>query len=196
VGPDNYTVQSIVEYAEGGEWKSVYIGGGLAEQEVPGKLNGISCGAATACMAVGHYVASTGIETALADVRKGSPWSTTTVPVPPGSTHATALHGVSFLAEGSFTSCAAAGGWATKKFAEAGFHAPEKERTLVEGWGGSNWVVQESPNPEGGPWWSTYADVSCTVPLSCGAVGSTRGKFGIGEGLTLAAHRTGTVWSE
>ena len=138
-----------------------------------GKLAGVSCSAVSACIAVGQFVDQAGAQTfALAERWNGSAWSIQASPSPSGAADAF-LSGVSCPAA---TSCDAAGHF---------FNSTNMELTLAQGWDGSAWSVQPTPNP--GSVADTLSAVACPSTTSCVAVGTqyqAQGKFSaLGERL-------------
>lgn len=65
--------------------------------------------------------------------------------------------------------------------------------TLAERWDGVSWQIQPTPNPDGAIR-SDFADVSCSGPRSCTAVGGYLTGYGTG-GFPLAEHWNGTRWA-
>ena len=117
-------------------------------------LNGVSCTSATACTAVGGYVASDGTHATLAERWDGTSWSIQTMP---GLTGDSDLGGVSCT---SATACVAAGGGP----------GSTGSTTLAEVWNGTSWSIQATPNPAGAA--PFFSGVSCTSATACTAVGS------------------------
>jgi hypothetical protein len=140
-------------------------------------LLGVSCAAATACIAVGRSVETTGAVSALAELWNGTSWSLSSTPDPAGSRDAR-LNEVSCTAEDA---CTAVGSY-THKGATLG---------LVERWNGTEWTIQESPNPSESKQ-AQLLGVSCISPSACTAVGS----YMTGSGAqALAESWDGTTWS-
>jgi hypothetical protein len=135
-------------------------------------LRKVSCTSSTNCMAVGYYrESSSGTannKKALAERWNGTSWSIVSSPNP-AEAKGTSLLDVSCA---SSSSCIAVGRYvsATPKGLEYEAAATE-EKTLVEFWGGSEWQIQSSPNPEGKKF-SKLAGVSCSASNACTAVGS------------------------
>jgi hypothetical protein len=119
-------------------------------------LSGVSC-TATACTAVGSYTDSTGTQLTLAERWNGTAWAVQTTPEPSGAT-AGELSGVSCT---SATACTAVGDYT---------NSTGIQLTLAEGWNGTTWAVQSTPNP-----YTVTGDVlegvSCTSASVCTAVG-------------------------
>jgi hypothetical protein len=132
-------------------------------------LQKLSCPSTTSCTAVGSYYNGTVWKT-LAESWNGSSWSVSSTPNP-SEAKSGALSG-SFLTGLSCTaanSCIAVGRYVTAVTNEF----PTEEKTLVESWGGSEWQIQSSPNPEGKKM-SWLSAVACTASTSCKAVGGAR----------------------
>lgn len=132
-------------------------------------LDGVSCGSATACMAVGDFHNSSHEEVPLAERWNGTTWSVQEPP--PTGTQGGYLHGVSCT---SATACIAAGG----------FLEPGEFRPLAESWNGTVWSAQELVVAAGAK--SSYLHgVSCTAANACTVVGEYT-RNGVGTLLTLA----------
>ena len=119
----------------------------------------------------GTTVAATG---ASAAVTAASGWSIQQTPNPTGGSDVV-LNGVSCA---SASACTAVGGPAQP--AATGV-------TLAEGWNGTTWSIQHTPNPAGGSN-STLNGVSCASATACTAVG---GSFNGTTGVTLAERWNG-----
>ena len=144
-------------------------------------LFGVSCPAATFCVAVGNYQNRTGRHAILAEAWNGSSWSVLPAP-PPAGARRSFLNGVSCT---SATACTAVGSYQ----ARSGKHV-----TLAERWDGTTWSIQPTPNPATPPR-SALAAVSCTSASACTAVGSSAvDNFG-SSSVTLAERWDGTTWS-
>jgi hypothetical protein len=143
-------------------------------------LFGVSCPAATFCVAVGNYQNRTGRHTILAEAWNGSSWSVLPAP-PPAGARRSFLNGVSCV---SATACTAVGSYQTR----AGQHV-----TLAERWNGTTWSLQPTPNPATPPR-SALAAVSCTSASACTAVGTSVDNSGVNP-RTLAERWNGTTWS-
>jgi hypothetical protein len=137
------------------------------------ELFGVSCSAAVACTAVGHYVRQ-GASHTLAERWNGTRWA---IQSTPGGAIFGILRGVSCP---SNRACMAVGDY--------GF---EPSATLAERWDGINWIIQSTPNQ--GPNANALLGVSCASATACTAVGdydtANPGLF-----LTLAERWNGTNW--
>ena len=142
-----------------------------------GSLNSVSCTAASACMAVGNYINSSGTGVPVAERRNGTSW-TMQAPANPGGSGV--LSGVSCTAANA---CTAVGNY---------LNSTGTEVTLAERWNGSNWTIQTTPNPAGATR-SLLSGVSCTADGTCTAVGSYF-LNGSGTGQTLAEQWHGSSW--
>jgi hypothetical protein len=144
-------------------------------------LFGVSCPAATFCVAVGNYQNRSGRHAILAEAWNGSSWSVLPAPSPAGARRSF-LNGVSCT---SATACTAVGSYQTR----SGRHV-----TLAEHWNGTAWSRQPTPNPATPPR-SALTAVSCTSASACTAVGSSAvDNFG-SNSRTLAERWNGTTWS-
>ena len=157
-------------------------------------LESVSCSSAGACTAVGSYTYEALTEEQeeqleewgvseeelremglLAEVKRtlilrfnGSSWSIQGAPTPSPDLNWAQLRDVSCA---SASSCVAVGSYATQREEALGANqAPTEEKTLAMGWDGSEWAVQESPNPEGRPF-SQLTSVACPSQVACEAAG-------------------------
>jgi hypothetical protein len=138
------------------------------------ELVAVSCGAATACMAVGF---SQGGPTAtLAESWNGTRWSVVRTPSLGGT--GSNLGGVSCV---SAAACTAVGAVSPDGAAL---------RTVIESWNGTRWSVVPSPNPADG---GALNSVSCLSAHACMAVGFSGGETGFHG--TLAESWNGTRWT-
>ena len=135
-------------------------------------LSGVSCTATNACVAVGEYGNSSGVEATLADSWNGTTWTLQTTPNPAGAT-TSALSGVSCTAA---SACTAVGYYVD---------ASGVDMTLVERWSGTAWLIQPSANPTGG---GVLSGVSC-IADKCTAVGHSN------QNASLAEEWNGTTWT-
>jgi len=136
-------------------------------------LFGVSCPAATFCVAVGNYQNRAGRHAILAEAWNGSSWSVMAA-LPTAGARRSFLNGVSCA---SATACTAVGSYQTR----SGRHV-----TLAERWNGTAWSLQPTPNRQFGGF---LAGVSCPSPAACIAVG------GDNNGLPLVEAWNGTSWS-
>ena len=142
------------------------------------RLYGVSCVSRTACTAVGAYAKSARIDVTLADRWNGTSWSVQRTPNPARAKHSE-LFGVSCV---SRTACTAVG-----YTNSAGAYV-----TLVEGWNGTSWTVQRTPNPADTTF-SELLGVSCVSRTACTAVGHYTNRALIE--VTLAERWNGTSWT-
>jgi hypothetical protein len=136
-------------------------------------LQGVSCPAANACVAVGASSLGT-----LAEVWNGSSWSIQTTPNPPGAS-GIRLWDVSCSAA---SACTAVGEYQPV----VGQILP-----LAMRWDGTSWTIQSVPAPAGGSF-VFLRGISCASATSCVAVGQYNNASGQ---LTFAVHWNGTSWS-
>jgi hypothetical protein len=135
-------------------------------------LIGASCIASDACEAVGASDAGL-----VAERWNGTSWSLQTVPAPTGAQRP-ALVSVSCTA----SSCEAVGGYADSSGAFV---------TLGEGWDGTAWHAQPTPNPAQASS-NSLGGVSCPSPSDCTAVGLANGA---GTPITLGERWRNGSWS-
>jgi hypothetical protein len=141
-------------------------------------LSRVSCASPMACVAVGFYLDSAGARHTLAEGWNGSSWSLQPTPEPVGA-KGSFLDGVSCT---SPTACVAVGSYVNS----AGTTV-----TLIDGWDGTSWSLQQSPNPAGATD-SELNGVSCPTAAACTAVGFYSN--GPGTDLPLAEARSGGGW--
>lgn len=158
----------------GTSWSAQTISGPSGTSRI--SMNGVSCTSSTACTAVGSYTKA-GTTFTLAERWNGSSWSSQTTPNPTGSLN-------NYLFEvscSSSTACTAVGRYEKEK----------EELTLAESWNGTEWSIQETPNPVGSAH-NTLHGVSCTSSTACTAVGNDNTSGALN---TLAERWNGTGWS-
>jgi hypothetical protein len=142
-------------------------------------LHGISCTSATACISAGSYVSSSGITETLTESWGGKEWSIKKSPNPKGALG-------SELAAASCTSstaCTAAG-----RYANSELHIV----TLAERWNGTEWTIQETPNPAGETD-TVFLGVSCVSSTECYAAGGAQ--HGENTQITLSELWNGKEWT-
>jgi hypothetical protein len=147
--------------------------------EVNNYMNGVACPSSTDCEAVGDYYNSSGVQVTLAEGWNGTTWALQTIPNPTGATNSS----LSGVACSSSTECEAVGGYTNN----AGVGV-----TLAEGWNGTRWALQTTPNPTGATDTSLSA-VACLSSTECEAVGGYTNSAGVGVTLTEAWN--GTKWA-
>jgi hypothetical protein len=146
-------------------------------------LTGVSCTAASSCIAVGNYYDSLANQSEpFAASWNGTSWTLQTVPLPAG-TAATALYSVTCT---SASACIATGGYDTAP-------ANSPTQVLVETWDGTNWTVGAAPTPAGATA-AALTSISCTAATACTAVGGYA-TSGIFPNKTLAERWDGTNWT-
>jgi hypothetical protein len=141
-------------------------------------LLGVSCTAPGACTAVGYDITNSGIVTPLAETWDASSWTIQTVPTPTGAV-TSELTGVSCATAGA---CTAVGSYYIDTSGVV--------VTFAEGWNGSSWTLQTTPDP-GGSTLNGLTGISCTAADACTAVGYASTPTGL---VTLAEAWNGTFW--
>jgi hypothetical protein len=137
-------------------------------------LTSVSCTSPTFCEATGFGPAGENAET-----WNGSTWTAQATPTPSGG-NSSGLEAVSCTTPAS---CEAVGGYNLQSTGQG--------VTLAEGWNGSAWTVQPTPNPQASLG-SGLGAVACTSARSCAAVGA----FGrSAPSLALAEVWNGAIWS-
>jgi hypothetical protein len=142
---------------------------GAAENQ----LNGITCPATDACMAVGAAGPTRGDTSTEALRWNGRDWRIEPIPNPAGSS-SSFLFGVACPATDA---CTAVG--------------TSDAKLLVERWGGSRWRIQAAPLPSGAQF-SELNGVSCAAVAACIAVGDYVNSSG--ADVTLAERWNGSTW--
>jgi hypothetical protein len=150
-------------------------------------LEKVSCTSGSFCLAVGYY--REGFNRWAYTARwNGSEWTAQAAAKPSGS-KASALLGVSCT---SSSACIAVGRYVTAS--TTGDFGATEEKTLAESWGGSEWALQTSTNPEGKKL-PRLTGVSCTASNACSAVGWAKKGSGEAEATTLGEGWNGSSWS-
>jgi hypothetical protein len=144
-----------------------------------GGLGSVSCTKASACMAIGAYVNSSGFLQPLSERWNGTRWSVVPIAHPPGAL-ATLLQSVACT---SATACTTVG------FA---VNASGTAVTMAERWNGTRWSNQPTPHPAGTQG-AELLGVACTGASACTAVGAGD-SAGNPVGPTLAEQWNGTTW--
>ena len=148
----------LTEVWNGTSWviRGASVPGGALSSE----LNQVSCTSASACIAVGSYIASNHVQDTLVEYWNGTSWRVDNSPNPVGAIG-------SILASVSCTAAAVC--------TAVGFTVKPSGGTyvLAEAWDGTRWAIQATPVPVGtaSNKWSELSDVSCVTSTSCMAVG-------------------------
>jgi hypothetical protein len=171
-------VRPLAERWDGAAWTAEPI---PAPPRSPSSaLHGVSCPAATSCLAVGSTTDGGGHETALAERWDGARWRAE--PTPPGSAALTTrLQAVSCS---SPTACTAVGDTSDA-------NGSNLRTALAERWDGSRWTTQELPAASPQSKEQTLSGVSCPTAGSCVAVGSFVTPAGPRAGLAMRWDATG-----
>jgi hypothetical protein len=144
------------------------------------ELDGVSCAAAAACVAVGFSDNGAGVQRTLTERWNGSSWSIKKSPNVSGIEN-NMLSGVSCV---SGSMCVATGHSSNAN--------GDRQWTLAERWNGSAWSIMSTPNRGGAPG-SNLAGVSCSSPTACTGAGSY--SLADGRPVTLAERWNGSSWS-
>ena len=160
---------TLAEHWNGAKWAVQSTPNPSHPQNI--ELTGVSCPSATACTAVGTYINSSNLEVTLAEGWNGTKWMIQTTPNP--SIEISYLNGVSCP---SATDCTATGAYLNNSGVDV---------TLAEGWNGTKWAVQTTPNPSGALD-SELEGVSCPSATACTAAGYYDNSSGFY--VTLAEH--------
>jgi hypothetical protein len=165
----------LAEAQAGGRWRV------LATAKVAGAthvvLRAVSCGSASACVAVGSDTDGSGRQVTLAEAWNGRSWTVEPTPGPAGADRSVLL-GVSCA---SAASCVAVGGYSVPGGAG---------QRLAERWTGTRWILL--PNPRLDSSGSVLDAVSCRSATACTAVGGNEYN---GAADPLAQRWNGHAWS-
>jgi hypothetical protein len=180
-----HTLVTLAENWNGEEWSTMATPNpsGLEEGYKFNRyalLEGVSCGSASDCVAVGYYRGTGEVFEPLSEHWNGSEWKELSTPKPTGAIE-TRLVDVSCV---SSTACEAVGSYKSSSGTWL---------TLAEGWNGTSWTVQSSPNPTGATG-SQLHGVSCSSSTLCTTVGSYTNSSKAEK--TLAERWNGSSWSE
>ena len=175
---------TLAEVRTGTTWKVVPTPTPTGTQGiVQGLFTGVSCGSAGACDAIGDHINDAGHQVSLAETWNGTAWKI--VPSPAGGVTAT-VSGISCPLP---SQCTAAGvGYPTYLGAQVGQGDAD---TLAEGWNGTAWTTQQTPNPTGLIFTSLSA-VSCATRTSCAVAGYYRWN---GSQRAVSETWNGTGWA-
>jgi hypothetical protein len=151
-------------------------------------LNGVSCGSATSCVAVGYYKFGSTGRALLVEGWNGTAWSIKRAGIPPNAAYSV-LDGVSCAGAAA---CVAVGNYLDS--------SSDLTVTLAEVWNGSAWRITATPNPATSIV-NYLLGVSCTSATSCTAVGDwiagagkKSAKRSAPLAATLAEAWNGTSW--
>ncbi|HYP56437.1 MAG TPA: S8 family serine peptidase [Solirubrobacterales bacterium] len=149
-------IKPLVERWDGSAWSLQAVPSPAGAEGNSGRLTGVSCPSASACMAVGAK-SYEGRPQVFAERWNGSQWSIVAAPEPSGSVES-AFEEVSC----SSASACIAVGWA----------ATSTGRTaLAARWDGSKWTLLSLPTPASAKGDVNLRGVSCSSATSCVAVG-------------------------
>lgn len=141
-------------------------------------LDAVACPRSTTCVAAGSYAGASGHTVSLAEAWNGRTWEVEATENPSGATF-TSLEGVTCPKP---SSCIAVGQYE---------NAAGQYETLAEGWNGTRWRIEATPNPSGAVV-SDLGSVSCSSVTSCTAVGDF--SSGTGPHFPLAERWNGKEW--
>jgi hypothetical protein len=152
----SYVTQTLIEHWNGASWSIVSSPNTSGTQS--NALNGVSCGSASECWAVGDHLADSGPEQALMERWDGSSWAIAT----PANTDITITNDLLGLTCASASEC-----WGV------GYSGYPYQQALIEKWDGSSWTVASSadffsPGPIFG---YQLNGVACASASECWSVG-------------------------
>lgn len=175
----NSQAQPLAEHWNGSAW--VIVATPNPQAENGSQLVGVSCTAASACTAGGDFDYADINQSIFAQRWNGTAWATQKQPNPRGQ----------FNNGDNAVSCAGASACTSVGYLTNGGNVGQ---TLAEGWNGTTWAIQRSPNPAGNSG-AAFDGVSCPSLLDCTAVGNWVTSSTAGTTDTLAEHWNGTQWS-
>ena len=149
------------------------------------ELQGVSCTASSACIAVGLDDPSISTEVTLAEVWNGITWTVQTTPNPDsGDSVTSSLDAVSCTAA---TTCTAVGAFSDLTSGVSG--------SLAEHLSGTSWTLQTTDDPAGSSG-GELVGVSCTSGSACSAVGDYGPSGGgLEQHLQMAQTLSGSTWT-
>jgi hypothetical protein len=177
VGSANPYYQTLIEQWNGTAWSIVPSPNVLTtvgNTPTANYLQGVSCTAASACIAVGYATGSALNGTTLVEQWNGSNWSIIPSPSPVVGSDAYNSDSLSGISCTSASACTAVGRFSSTANPARG---PATSGPLVEQWDGTAWSVVASPSQAGG----LLAGVTCSSASTCTAVGSSNNTGGFVE---------------
>lgn len=172
------TGSAMAQRWNGTSWslQTVPVPAGAVESE----LQGVACGSATGCIAVGRYTERSGAVVGLAMTWDGTTWTLRTI-APPARVALSQLFDVSCVGP---SDCTAVG--------SSGTNVEGPQKTLAQRWNGREMTLQTTRDPAGSLI-SELRNVSCVTRTACTAVGYYRERGA--NYLTLAESWNGTEWA-
>jgi hypothetical protein len=168
--------QSLSEVWNGKAWSLVLPPQPPGAQLVV--LGAVSCGASSACMAVGYYDTTATDELPLVEWWSGKSWRRITAPRPPAGSSL----GLAAVSCTTASWCFAAGGYQS---------VANGNEPYASAWNGTSWIGSELPRPKGAT--SSIVDsLACASHTQCMAVG-----YSIASGAQplLAERWNGSRWA-
>lgn len=176
------------------QWKTSTLGGTSSSPPLPTNagaggyayLSSVACPSTTSCVAVGHYMDSSGSWQALIETKSGSSWKATEVTLPSNADGGPNAY-LTSVACPSTTSCVA-----------VGYYNDSTSALLVTG-SGTTWTATEAPLPanaqSGG--YNYLTSVACPSTTSCVAVGAYNGTgYGASSELIITGPAdSGSLWT-
>jgi hypothetical protein len=149
-------------------------------------VSAVTCSSATACVAAGAYLDSSGNYQGLLLTRRGPSWTAAEAPLPADAGDSPGVN-ISAVACPSATACTAVGGYADSSGNYQGLLLTRR---------GSSWTAAEAPLPAGGAFVSSsggLSGVACRRAWACVAIGGYTDSSGNDHGLLLT--RRGSSWT-
>ena len=181
-------VSAAIAHWNGTSWTQKAPGAALATGRNGDRLVGVSCRSASACTAVGSFLAPhptyPTFMVARPEARRwnGSSWTAKKLPVPADAAwHAT----LNSVACGSATSCIAVGTYE---------NSSNVYKPFVEHWDGMSWTLKPVPLPSGAVR-TELQSVSCSTATACTAVGGYATDVTHLSDKPLAMRWNGTEWT-
>jgi hypothetical protein len=176
----SFVEQTLIEKWNGTSWSIVSSPDTGASQD--NFLWGVSCPAASFCMADGYYDDPSGNQLTLIEKWAGGTWtiSASPNPSPAASPALDSLWSVSCV---SSTFCMAAGDY---------WNTADVQQTLIERWTGAKWQIVKSPDTSPAQGNGLYSGISCASTAFCMDATFATSTSGFYQTLTL--EWAGSSW--
>ncbi len=152
-------------------------------------VNGVSCPAADACMAIGNFSERKQddprftVSRPLAQRWNGTNWTSMKMAVPADALWHVVVHGVTCT---SATACIAVGQYE---------NTANKYLAFIEHWNGTGWTLKTVPEPAGAARLG-LRDVDCTAANACTAVGGYTTHPTSSSDKSMVLRWNGTAWAQ
>jgi hypothetical protein len=171
--PASGNFQGLIETLSGGSWtpSAAQLPAGAPTTDGVAQLDGVTCPATGACVAIGWYYDTSGNYHVVMETQSGGVWTpmAQTLPRSPAARNpATPGQGIGNASCAATGSCVAVGSY---------FEKGHKDKAIIEALAGGNWSTIKAPlptNAKGNPA-SDLQEVTCSTDGSCMAVGAVGG---------------------